>query len=199
MATASEVLGLISENKAKFVDLRFSDPRGKMQHLTMDVSCIDEDAFADGIMFDGSSIAGWKAINESDMTLMPDPETARMDPFFAHPTMTIFCDILEPSTGEAYNRDPRMTTKKAEAYLKSTGIGDTVYFGPEPEFFVFDDVIFSTDPYDTGFVVDSRELPVNTDTVYESGNLGHRPQVKGGYFPVPPVDGGQGLSVNYDL
>ena len=191
MTTASEVLQQISDNKAKFVDLRFSDPRGKLQHLTMDISCIDEDAFADGIMFDGSSIAGWKAINESDMTLMPDPETAQMDPFFAHPTMTIFCDILEPATGEAYNRDPRMTAKNAEAYLKSTGIGDTVYFGPEPEFFVFDDVIFSTDPYDTGFVVDSRELPINTDTIYESGNLGHRPRVKGGYFPVPPIDGGQ--------
>ena len=193
MTTASDVLKSIADNDVKFVDLRFTDPRGKMQHVTMDVSQVDEDMFADGIMFDGSSIAGWKAINESDMTLMPDPETAHMDPFFAQPTMAIFCDILEPGTGEAYGRDPRMTAKKAEAYLKSTGIGDTVFFGPEAEFFIFDDVRFRADPYNTGFILDSSELPENTDTEYEMGNLGHRPRTKGGYFPVPPVDSCQDI------
>jgi glutamine synthetase len=193
MSNASDVLKKIKDNEIKFVDLRFSDPRGKMQHVTMDVSQVDEDMFADGIMFDGSSIAGWKAINESDMNLMPDPETAHVDPFFAQPTMAIFCDILEPSTGEAYNRDPRTTAKKAEAYLKSTGIGDTIYFGPEAEFFIFDDVRFTADPYDTGFKLDSMELPSNMGSEYEMGNLGHRPRTKGGYFPVPPVDSCQDI------
>ncbi|MEP3280456.1 MAG: type I glutamate--ammonia ligase [Stappiaceae bacterium] len=191
MTTASDILKTIKEKDVKFVDLRFSDPRGKLQHVTMDVSCVDDDMFADGVMFDGSSIAGWKAINESDMTLMPDPETAHMDPFFAQSTMSIFCDILEPSTGEAYNRDPRMTAKKAEAYVKASGVGDSVFFGPEPEFFVFDDVRFTSDPYDTGFKLDCHELPTNMGTEYETGNLGHRPRTKGGYFPVPPVDSGQ--------
>ena len=144
--------------------------------------------FADGIMFDGSSIAGWKAINESDMMLMPDTETAHIDPFFAQTTLAIFCDILDPVTGEPYNRDPRATAKKAEAYLKSHGIGDTAYFGPEAEFFVFDDVKYKADPYNTGFKLDSTELPSNDDTDYEAGNLGHRPRIKGGYFPVPPID-----------
>ena len=193
MTTASDVLKMIKDEDVKFVDLRFSDPRGKMQHLTMDLNLVDEDMFADGVMFDGSSIAGWKAINESDMCLMPDPETAHLDPFFGQSTLSIFCDILEPSTGEAYNRDPRTTAKKAEAYLKSTGIGDTVFVGPEAEFFVFDDVRFTIDPYDTGFVIDSGELPVNSGTEYDTGNLGHRPRTKGGYFPVPPVDSAQDM------
>ncbi|WP_180901831.1 type I glutamate--ammonia ligase [Martelella soudanensis] len=188
MTTASEIMKQIKDNDVKFVDLRFTDPKGKLQHVTMDISAVDEDMFADGIMFDGSSIAGWKAINESDMVLMPDTATAHMDPFFAQSTLVVFCDILEPLTGEAYNRDPRTTAKKAEAYLKSTGIGDTTYFGPEPEFFVFDDVRFSADPYNTGFKLDSSELPTNQDTEYEVGNMGHRPRMKGGYFPVPPVD-----------
>jgi len=193
MSTASDVLKQIKDNDIKFVDVRFTDPRGKMQHLTMDANLIDEDAFADGIMFDGSSIAGWKAINESDMTLMMDPETATVDPFFAQPTLAIFCDILEPSTGEAYNRDPRTTAKKALAYLQSTGTGDTAYFGPEAEFFVFDDVRFSAEPYNTGFLLDSSELPTNMWSEYEGGNLGHRPRTKGGYFPVPPIDSAQDL------
>jgi len=193
MTTASDVLKKIKDDDVKFLDLRFTDPRGKMQHLTMDTGIVDEDMFADGVMFDGSSIAGWKAINESDMTLMLDPETVHVDPFFAQNTMAIFCDILEPSTGEAYNRDPRMTAKKAEAYLKSTGIGDSVNFGPEAEFFVFDDVRFNTDPYDTGFQLDSIELPSNMPTEYETGNLGHRPRIKGGYFPVPPIDSAQDM------
>ncbi len=151
MSTAQDILKDLSDKDVKFVDLRFTDPRGKMQHVTMDVSMIDEDIFADGTMFDGSSIAGWKAINESDMLLMPDPETAHIDPFFAQTTMALFCDILEPATGEAYNRDPRTTAKKAEAYVKSSGIGDTITMGPEAEFFVFDDVRFAVNPYDTGF------------------------------------------------
>jgi glutamine synthetase len=193
MAEAKSVLKMIKENDVKFVDLRFTDPRGKMQHVTMDMAVVDEDMFADGVMFDGSSIAGWKAINESDMTLMPDPESAYLDPFFAAPTMAIMCDVLEPSTGEAYERDPRGTAKKAEAYLKQSKIGDTCFFGPEAEFFVFDDVRFSVEPYSTGFAIDSSELPSNSGTEYEAGNLGHRPRMKGGYFPVPPVDSAQDM------
>ena len=143
-------------------------------------------------MFDGSSIAGWKAINESDMCLMPDPATATIDPFFAETTLNIVCDVLEPTTGEPYNRDPRGIAKKAEAFVKSSGVGDTIYIGPEAEFFVFDDVKFMADPYNTGFVLDSTELPINADTDYEGGNLGHRVRTKGGYFPVPPVELGPG-------
>ncbi|MCZ4287317.1 type I glutamate--ammonia ligase [Hoeflea alexandrii] len=193
MTTATEILKQIKDNDVKFVDLRFTDPKGKMQHVTMDVSCVDEDLFADGVMFDGSSIQGWKAINESDMVLMPDTATSHMDPFFAQSTMVIFCDILDPITGEAYNRDPRTTAKKAEAYLQASGLGDTVYIGPEPEFFIFDDVKYKADPYNTGFKLDSSELPTNDDTDYETGNMGHRPRVKGGYFPVPPVDSCQDM------
>ncbi|WP_183481829.1 type I glutamate--ammonia ligase [Martelella radicis] len=193
MTTAAEIMKQIKDNDVKFVDLRFTDPKGKLQHVTMDVSAVDEDMFADGIMFDGSSIEGWKAINESDMVLMPDTATAHMDPFFAQSTMAVFCDVLEPLSGEAYNRDPRGTAKKAEAYLKSTGIGDTTFFGPEPEFFVFDDVRFAADPYNTGFQLDSTELPSNAFTEYETGNMGHRPRTKGGYFPVPPVDSVQDM------
>ena len=193
MTTATEILKQIKDNDVKFVDLRFTDPKGKMQHVTMDVSCVDEDLFADGVMFDGSSIQGWKAINESDMVLMPDTATAHMDPFFAQSTMVVFCDILDPITGEAYNRDPRTTAKKAEAYLQASGLGDTVYIGPEPEFFIFDDVKYKADPYNTGFKLDSTELPSNDDAEYETGNLGHRPRVKGGYFPVPPVDSCQDM------
>ena len=193
MKTAQDVLKAIKDQDIKYVDFRFTDPRGKWQHVTFDVSIVDEDAFADGVMFDGSSIAGWKAINESDMTLMPDPATACMDPFFSASTLSIVCDILEPMTGEPYGRDPRGVAKKAEAYLQSTGIGDTIYVGPEAEFFVFDDVRFKADPYNTGFIVDSTELPSNMDTVYEGGNLGHRIRTKGGYFPVPPQDSAQDM------
>ncbi|MEN9754929.1 MAG: type glutamate--ammonia ligase [Pseudomonadota bacterium] len=193
MKTAKDVLKEIKDKDIKYVDFRFTDPRGKWQHVTFDVSMVDEDIFAEGTMFDGSSIAGWKAINESDMTLMPDPSTAQIDPFFAAPTMSIVCDILDPGTGQPYNRDPRGIAKKAEAYLKSTGIGDTVYVGPEAEFFIFDDVRFMSDPYNTGFKLDHSELPTNGDTDYEGGNLGHRIQVKGGYFPVPPQDSAQDM------
>ncbi len=192
-ATAESVLQEIKDKDIKFVDLRFTDPQGKMQHLTMDVSAMGEDEFADGIMFDGSSIAGWKAINESDMVLMPDPETAHVDPFYAQPTLGIFCDILEPGTGEGYGRDPRMTAKRAEAYLKQTGVGDTAYFGPEAEFFMFDDVRFGAEPYDCFFHLDDVELPKNTGAEYETGNMGHRPRIKGGYFPINPVDSAQDI------
>jgi glutamine synthetase len=178
----------MKENDVKYVDCRFTDPRGKWQHVTFDVSLFDQEAFAEGVMFDGSSISGWKAINESDMNLMPDPDTAFIDPFFAETTLVIVCDVLEPLTGEPYNRDPRGMAKKAVAYMQSTGVGDAVNFGPEAEFFVFDDVRFSTDPYNTGFRVDSSELPSNSATEYEGGNLGHRVRTKGGYFPVPPID-----------
>ena len=139
-----KVMEMLKEHSVEYVDLRFTDPRGKWQHTAQHVSTIDEEVFRDGIMFDGSSIAGWKAINESDMILMPDPDTAVMDPFSAKPSLILFCDIVEPSTGQAYNRDPRSTAKKAEAYVKSTGIGDTAFFGPEAEFFVFDSVRFGT-------------------------------------------------------
>ncbi len=193
MKTADEVLKVIKDNDVKYVDFRFTDPRGKWQHVTFDVSLVDRDTFSEGLMFDGSSIAGWKAINELDMCLMPDPVTAVMDPFFAAPTMSIVCDVLEPTTGEPYNRDPRGIAKRAEAYATSIGIGDAAYFGPEAEFFVFDDVRFATEPYNTGFILDSIEFPTNSDTVYEGGNLGHRMRTKGGYFPVPPQDSAQDM------
>jgi glutamine synthetase len=191
--TAADVLKMIKEKDVKFLDLRFTDTKGKMQHVTADVSCVDMDMFNDGYAFDGSSIAGWKSIEASDMTLMLDPTSAHMDPFFAQTTMAIFCDVLEPSTNEAYDRDPRSIAKKAEMYMKSLGIGDKVYVGPEAEFFIFDDVKFSSDPYNTGFKLDSAELPSNMGTDYEMGNLGHRPRVKGGYFPVPPIDSAQDI------
>ena len=188
MTTANDILKQIKENDVKFVDLRFTDPRGKLHHVTMDVGMVDEDMFADGVMFDGSSIGGWKAINESDMVLMPDPATVHMDPFFAQSTMVIMCDILDPVSGEAYNRDPRGTAKKAEAFLKASGIGDTVYAGPEPEFFIFDSVRYANDMGHTFFKIESEEAAWNTGTKYEGGNSGYRPGVKGGYFPVAPAD-----------
>ncbi|HLL27524.1 MAG TPA: type I glutamate--ammonia ligase [Xanthobacteraceae bacterium] len=193
MTTAKEVLKLMKDKDVKYVDCRFTDPRGKWQHVTFDVGMFEEDTFAEGVMFDGSSIAGWKAINESDMNLMPDPATACIDPFFAETTLSIVCDVLEPTTGEPYNRDPRGMAKKAVAYMKSTGVGDNVYFGPEAEFFVFDDIKFKADPYNTGFKIDSIELPDNMDTEYEGGNLGHRIGTKKGYFPVPPQDSAQDM------
>ena len=193
MKTVNDVLKLIKDKDVKFVDLRFSDTKGKMQHVTADVSCVDDAMFSDGYAFDGSSIAGWKGIEASDMLLMPDAASAHIDPFFAQSTLAIFCDVLEPSTGQAYERDPRSIAKKAEAFMLSQGIGDAVYFGPEAEFFIFDDVKFSTDMYKVGFQVDSSELPSNSDTSYEMGNLAHRPRVKGGYFPVPPIDSCQDM------
>ncbi len=189
MATKpKDIIARIKENDIEWVDLRFTDPKGKWQHLTMCAGVIDEDALEDGLMFDGSSIEGWKAINESDMILMPDLDAVYDDPFSATPMIVIFCDIVEPSTGEGYARDPRTTAKRAEAYVASTGIGDTVYVGPEAEFFMFDDVRFETGYNKSGFEIDDIELPTNTGRAYEGGNLGHRPRAKGGYFPVAPVD-----------
>lgn len=190
---SKDILKEIKDKEVEFVDLRFTDPRGKMQHVTFDKSMVDEDFFEDGQMFDGSSISGWKAINESDMNLAPDVETAMIDPFFQQTTMAIFCDIRNPSDGTPYNRDPRGTAKRAETYMKSVGVGDTAYFGPEAEFFIFDDVKWSTDQNNTGYSFDSTELPANTSRDYEMGNMGHRPGPKGGYFPVPPVDSEQDL------
>src|ERR1700716_3529185 len=190
---AKEVLAMIKEKDVKFVDFRFTDPRGKWQHTARMASATQEDSFTDGMMFDGSSIAGWKAIHESDMNLMPDPATACIDPFFAETTLVLVCDVLEPTTGEPYNRDPRGIAKKAEAMVKSMGVGDTIFFGPEAEFFVFDDVKYAANPYNTGFKLDQVELPCDSDTDYEGGNLGHRIGTKKGYFPVPPQDSVQDM------
>jgi glutamine synthetase len=186
----AKVLEMIKENEVEYVDLRFTDPKGKWQHLAMHVDVVDEDMFEDGVMFDGSSITGWKAINESDMTLMPDPTSAVMDPFAARATLILFCDILDPLSGESYERDPRSVAKKAEAYLASTGIGDTVFVGPEAEFFMFDDVQFSTESHHTFYKLSDVEAPFMGAEEIEGGNSGHRPRVKGGYFPVQPVDSG---------
>lgn len=193
MSDVATVMNMIKENDVKFVDLRFTDPRGKLQHLSQAVRTVDEDSLVEGFMFDGSSIAGWKAINESDMTLMPDLSSAVMDPFFAQPTLTIFCDVLEPSTEQPYERDPRSTAKAAVNYMDSLGIGDTAFFGPEAEFFVFDDVRFKVDMNGAAYELDSSEMPHATAGEYEEGNMGHRPGVKGGYFPVPPVDSAQDM------
>ncbi|MGE0045610.1 MAG: type I glutamate--ammonia ligase [Hyphomonadaceae bacterium] len=182
------VMKMIKEHEVQFVDLRFNDLRGKMQHVTFDVSMINPEIFSEGTMFDGSSIAGWKAINESDMVMMPDAAGAHIDPFYQQTTLALFCDILEPGTLQPYNRCPRGIAKKAETYVKTSGAGDTAYFGPEAEFFVFDDVRWSTEPNSTGYQFDSTELPFNTNREYEAGNMGHRPGPKGGYFPVPPID-----------
>jgi glutamine synthetase len=188
MSDMKKVFDLIKEHDVKYVDFRFTDPRGKWQHLAHHISTINEDFLTDGVMFDGSSIAGWKAINESDMVLMPDLSTAVMDPFAAQPSLIIFCDVYEPSTGQPYSRDPRSTAKRAEAYLKSLGIGDTAYFGPEAEFFVFDDVKMETSMYKGYYELYSEEGVTAGAKEIEGGNLGHRPPVKGGYFPVPPLD-----------
>ena len=193
MSDIPTILSMIKENDVSYVDLRFTDPRGKWQHLSMCAEMMDEDAFTDGIMFDGSSIAGWRSINESDMTLMPDLSTAVMDPFAAQPMLIIYCDIYEPLSGQPYNRDPRSTAKRAEAYLKSSGIGDTAFFGPEAEFFIFDDVRFNVSMNSTFYEIDSEEGPYNSGTRFEDANIGHRPVAKGGYFPVPPVDSANDL------
>ena len=186
--TASDILKKIKDEEIEWIDLRFTDPKGKWQHLTMVASILGEDELTDGLMFDGSSIEGWKAINESDMILKPDLDAVYTDPFSATPMLIVFCDILEPSTGEGYSRDPRTTAKRAEAYVASTGIGDTVYVGPEAEFFMFDNVQFDTNYAESYFKIDDIELPTNTGREYEGGNLAHRPRAKGGYFPVAPVD-----------
>ncbi len=191
--SASDVLNLIKEKNAKFVDLRFCDTRGKEQHVTLPAHAIDEEALEEGKMFDGSSIDGWKGINESDMVLMPDTTTAILDPFFEEPTIIVRCDVLEPNTMQGYERDPRTVARRAEAYLASTGIADTAFFGPENEFFIFDSVNWHTEMRGAGYSIDSEEAFWNSERLYEGGNMGHRPGVKGGYFPVPPVDSGQDI------
>ncbi|MBK1701256.1 glutamate--ammonia ligase [Thiococcus pfennigii] len=185
---SANVMKMIKEKEVKFIDLRFTDTRGKEQHVSMPASTVDDDFFKEGKMFDGSSIAGWKGIQESDMVLMPEAETAVLDPFADENTLIIRCDILEPSTMQGYERDPRSLAKRAEAYLKSTGIADTAFFGPEPEFFVLDDVRWGIDISGAFYKVDSEEADWNSEKVFADGNMGHRPNIKGGYFPVPPVD-----------
>ena len=186
--SVDNVLKMIKENDIKFVDFRFCDTRGKEQHVTFPAHSIDEDTFEEGNMFDGSSVAGWKGINESDMILMPDPASAKIDPFFDDNTLILRCDIIEPKDMQGYERDPRSIARRAEAYMQSTGIADTAFFGPENEFFVFDDVRWNTDMGSCSYKIDSEEAGWNSEKVYEDGNIGHRPGVKGGYFPVPPVD-----------
>lgn len=185
---SDKVLKMLTDNGVKFVDFRFTDTHGKEQHVSVPAHTVDADLFVDGKMFDGSSIAGWKGINESDMIMMPDAETAVMDPFADEPTLILTCDIIEPATGQGYERDPRSVARRAEEYLKSTGIADTAYFGPEPEFFIFDDVRWKTGMSGMSYSVDSEEAEWNSEKIYEDGNIGHRPGLKGGYFPVPPVD-----------
>ena len=188
MSSAGDALNAIKESKAKFVDFRFTDTHGKEHHVSVPASTVDEDTLEEGKMFDGSSIAGWKGINESDMILMPDPASLVIDPFMQDTTINLRCDIIEPATMQGYDLDPRSIAKRAEAYLKSTGVGDTAFFGPEPEFFVFDSVRWNNEMGDVSYHIDSVEAAWSSGNDYEEGNTGHRPSVKGGYFPVPPVD-----------
>ncbi|MCL4162902.1 UNVERIFIED_CONTAM: hypothetical protein GTU68_062160, partial [Idotea baltica] len=193
MSANADLIKRIKDEEIEYVDIRFTDTRGKLQHVTIVNDLVDEDFLEEGFMFDGSSIAGWKSIEASDMKLMPDVSTAYVDPFYAEKTICIHCSIVEPDTGEAYERDPRGTAQKAEAYLKSSGIGDVAYMGPEAEFFLFDNVKFSNSINKVSYEVDASDASWNTDTDYEMGNTGHRPGLKGGYFPVNPVDEAQDL------
>ena len=191
--SADKMLKTISDENVEYVDIRFTDPRGKLQHVTVMSDQVDGDFIDEGFMFDGSSIAGWKSIEASDMKLMIDTDSAYIDPFYAEKTLCVHCSVVEPDTGEAYERDPRGTAEKAEAYLKSSGVGDVAYMGPEAEFFLFDNVRFSNEMNKVSFEVDALDASWNTDTEYEMGNTGHRPGVKGGYFPVNPIDDGQDI------
>ncbi len=193
MSDAKTVLKTIKDEEVAYVDVRFCDPRGRLQHVSVVSDLVDEDFLEEGFMFDGSSIAGWKSIEKSDMKLMPDPSSIYIDPFYAEKTLCIHCTVLEPDTNEPYSRDPRGTAQKAEAFLKSSGVGDTAYFGPEAEFFLFDDVRYSLAPNKVSFQVDAVDAAWNTDTEYEMGNMGHRAGVKGGYFPTNPTDGAQDI------
>ena len=193
MSDVQAFLDTIKSEDVAYVDIRFTDPRGKLQHVTVMQDQVDEDFLTEGFMFDGSSIAGWKSIDQSDMKLMPDCASAYIDPFYAEKTICVHCDILEPDTGERYQRDPRGTARKAEEYLKSSGIGDTSFWGPEAEFFLFDDVRFSNSINKVSYEVDAADASWNSDSEYEMGNMGHRPGVKGGYFPVNPTDAAQDI------
>lgn len=186
--SAANVLKMIKDQDIQFVDFRFTDTKGKEQHVSVPAAMADEDMFDEGKMFDGSSIAGWKGIQESDMILMPDADSAVIDPFLQDTTLLLRCDVIEPTTMQGYDRDPRTIAKRGEAYLKSTGIGDAAYFGPEAEFFIFDSVRWSNDISGAAYEIESKEAAWSSDRDYEEGNIGHRPSVKGGYFPVPPVD-----------
>ena len=186
--TPAEVVSLIKEKEIKFVDFRFTDTKGKEQHVSVPAHTVDEDLFEDGKMFDGSSISGWKGINESDMILLPDAASSVLDVFSDEPTLNLRCDVVEPATMQGYDRCPRSLAHRAQAYLTATGIADTAFFGPENEFFVFDSVTWGDDMQGAFYKVDSEEGAWNSGRVYEDGNMGHRPTVKGGYFPVPPVD-----------
>ncbi len=190
---SENTLKLIKDNDVKWVDLRFTSPRGKEQHTTIPANRVDAESLADGFMFDGSSVAGWKSINESDMILMPDDATPVLDPFRDETTLNVRCDIVEPMTMQPYERDPRAVARKAEAYLASTGIGDEAFFGPECEFFVFDDVKYKVEMGGAMYSISAEEAAWESGADFEGGNLGHRPGVKGGYFPVPPVDSGADL------
>jgi glutamine synthetase len=191
--SAQDLLKMIADEGAEYVDVRFTDPRGKLQHVTVIADLVDEDFIEEGFMFDGSSIAGWKSIEASDMKLMLDTSSAYVDPFYAEKTICVHCSVVEPDTGEAYTRDPRSTAQKAEAYLKSSGVGDVAYFGPEAEFFLFDDVRYSVTPSKVSYQIDAEDAAWNTDAEFETGNLAHRAAHKGGYFPVNPVDAGQDI------
>jgi len=191
--SADTMLKTISDESVEYVDIRFTDSRGNLQHVTVMAAQVDADFIEEGFMFDGSSIAGWKSIEASDMKLMIDTDSAYVDPFYAEKTLCVHCSVVEPDTGEAYERDPRGTAEKAEAYLKSSGVGDVAYMGPEAEFFLFDNVKFSNEMNKVSFEVDALDAAWNTDTDYEMGNTGHRPGVKGGYFPVNPIDDGQDI------
>lgn len=191
--TPTDVIKLIKEKEARYADLRFTDTRGKEQHVSIPARYVNEDFFVEGKMFDGSSMTGWKGINESDMILMPDASTAVLDPFFEETTVDIRCDVVEPATMQGYSRDPRSLGRRAEAYLKSTGIADSATFGPENEFFIFDSVRWKNQMHGCSYEIDSMQGAWNANTAYPEGNMGHRPGVKGGYFPVPPIDAFQDI------
>ena len=193
MANIESVLQMIQDNDVKFVDLRFTDIKGKEQHVSIPARAVDEDWFEEGQPFDGSSMDGWKGIEASDMILIADPDSARLDPFREESTLILTCDATDPATGNGYNRDPRSIAKRAEAYLKSTGIGDTAFFGPEPEFHIFDSIVWGTDPEHSFYKIGSDEAGWASKIDYEQGNLGHRPGHQGGYFPVPPIDSFQDM------
>jgi glutamine synthetase len=193
MTPETSVVERLKKEDIRYVDLRFTDLLGTWHHISVDASRISAETFQEGIAFDASSIPGWKDVHESDMLLMPDAATARTDPFFAVPTLSLICSTVEPETGEPYSRDPRTIAKRGEAYLRSTGIAETIYVGPEAEFFTFDSARFSIDPYDTGFVLSGYELPNAANAHLNGNNLGHRPRMKGGYLPVPPIDSGQDM------
>ncbi len=187
------IFELVRNNDIKFIDFRFTDYRGKWLHITHCADAVGEEELKNGVAFDGSSVPAWKEINESDMILIPQLDTAFVDPFTTLPTLVLICDVIEPKTGEGYDRDPRNTAKLAEQYLQSTGIGDAAYFGPEPEFFVFDNVQYHTKSNGCGYEIDSCEGPYNSGKHYDSGNMGHRSPIKGAYFDVSPLDSGNDI------